>query len=411
MFSDGDTRWSKLNSRRSKPEAIPAARPFYIGCTDPGCARAWVSKSLREALLPSVGSYYMVVGGLSGFDALAELLVHPSSRPQRIVLFDRDQGALAFGRLMVSLVKHCVSRAALLHAIFGRCPSAWQSVHGPLTAQTMFLYLRAPVDEPHIASVRRALPPAHRSLYDAIVKVAAFGIDDGIEAGMAGLPTRRVWPCWGRLRCCPPLTSSLCGGANETFHYGEVGWLGDEKSYLLVRQAFCGSEGTQRASLPVNDEHGYELSALPVSYEQLDLSEMCLSEMRLGPGQPRGSAHAHVVYMSNADQSAKFLPMGRGGVESQLGLSVERNGERSTVLLASTLAFSRICGARVDRIATRPQVDERARAKTEGVKRHGEALLSSLEALRRHELRRCLERDDVALGQSCLNQILQILHE
>lgn len=417
LFSDGDIRWSKLRSKLSRAEVITpcadipaAARPYYIGCTDPGCAREWVSNSLGEVLLRGVRSYYMVVGGLSGFDTLAVLLGRPTSRPQRIVLFDRDEGALAFGRLMISLVKHCVSRAGLLHAIFGRCPSTWESVHGPLTAHTMLDYLRSTVDEDMITSVRRALPLACRSLYDTIVKVAAYGLDSGErhEAGMVGLPMRRVWPCWGLRRGCPPHASGLCGGGHETFHYNEVGWLGDEGSYTLVREGLCGGEG---------------VAALPVSFEQIDLGEMTLPachSVELPGG--RADTHAHVVYMSNADQSAKFLPMGRQGVERQLGESVEWNGEHSTVLLASTLALSRVCGARVDLVARRAQPgerpsDERLPTNTSKVEAwvddvaQDEALHSALQALRRHELRQCLERDDLALDPSCLNHVLHLLHE
>ena len=418
LFSDGDIRWSKLRSKHSRVELITpcadvleAARPYYIGSTDPGCARAWVSKSLREALPLSVGSYYMVVGGLSGFDTLAELLAR--QRPQRIVLFDRDEGALDLARLMIRLVALCASRAALLHAIFGRCPSAWQSAYGPLTAETMLDYLRAPVDEPTIASVRRALPSAHRPLYDTIVKATAYGIDTGDrhEAGMVGLPMRRVWPCWGMRRDCPPHASGLCGGGHETFHYNEVGWLGAERSYILVREALCGSE-----SVP----------ALPVSFERIDLGEMTLpacqpATVSGGRAHARPHAHAHVVYMSNADQSAKFLPMGRQGVERQLGESIDENGERSTVLLVSTLALSRVCGEAVELIMRRAQPGERPWderreerpppwTKVEGVAKE-EALRKALQALRRHELHRCLERDDVALDQSRLNHVLQMLHE
>jgi len=349
----------------------------------------------------------MVVGGLSGFDTLAELLGRPNSRPQRIVLFDRDEGALDLGRLMICLVMHCATRAALLHAIFGRCPSAWESAHGPLTAQTMLSYLRAAVDEPTIASVRRALPSAHRSLYDTIVKVAAYGIDTGDchEAGMVGLPMRRVWPCWGLRRGCPPHASGLCGGGHETFHYNEVGWLGAERSYTLVREALCGSEGA---------------AALPVSFERIDLGEMTLPACQ--PAEASGG-RAHVVFMSNADQSAKFLPRGRQGVERQLGESTEENGERSTVLLVSTLALTRVRGAAVDLIARRSQPGERpwderreerpptwTKAHVDGVAQD-EALREALQALRRLELYRCLERDDVALDQSSLNHVLQMLHE
>ena len=54
------------------------------------------------------------------------------------------------------------------------------------------------------ASVREALPPAQRPLYDTVLRAACAGLDWGDqppERGMVGLPARRIWPCWGLRRC------------------------------------------------------------------------------------------------------------------------------------------------------------------------------------------------------------------
>ena len=224
-FEDGEVRWSTL-ARKKRFEVLPPvstaplqaslyneaaecdSRPYYIGATDPGCARAWVMETLRSDEVRrtvrrhGVDGFYMCVGGLSGLDALAVLLELPA-RPQRVVLFDRDEGALGFGRLMVSLVAHCESRAVLMRALFGRCPTAWEQTHAPLSASTQSRFLRTDADEPFLASVREALPPAQRPLYDTVLQAACAGLDwgDQPEPGMVGLPARRIWPCWGPKRC------------------------------------------------------------------------------------------------------------------------------------------------------------------------------------------------------------------
>ena len=216
-LEDGQVRWSKL-ARRKRFDVLPPAssydeaagndrRPYYIGATDPGCARAWVVQTLRtysaRRSMLDIDGFYMCVGGLSGFDALAVLLELPA-RPRRVVLFDRDEGALGFGRLMVSLVAHCASRAVLMRALFGRCPTAWARTHAPLSPRTMLEFLSTEADEPFLASVREALPPAQRPLYDTVLRAACAGLDWGDqppERGMVGLPARRIWPCWGLRRC------------------------------------------------------------------------------------------------------------------------------------------------------------------------------------------------------------------
>ena len=93
-FSDGDMRWSRLK-RVPLPEP-PAEgssdRPYYIGTTDPGVAREWVAHQLSLWAAGSsshrIGTYYMCVGGLSGFDGLLALCTHGAT-VDRLVLYDR----------------------------------------------------------------------------------------------------------------------------------------------------------------------------------------------------------------------------------------------------------------------------------------------------------------------------------
>ena len=63
-FVDGDTRWSKLRRKKLKFDQLSAApraarsRPFYIGSTDPGYARAWI---VRTMLLPALGAIALLL--------------------------------------------------------------------------------------------------------------------------------------------------------------------------------------------------------------------------------------------------------------------------------------------------------------------------------------------------------------
>ena len=383
-FDDGDMRWSKLDGT-SRVETLPPAqanRPYYIGSTDPGQGRTWVCEALL-GVPTQIDAYYMCVGGLSGFDAFAVLLANPVSRPMRLVIYDRDDGAISFGRLMVALVRQCASRSHLLHAIFGRCPAAWERLHQPLTARSMFDYLNTDIDGEHLASVRLALPAPLQPLYDTVVRAAAYALDygDRQEAGMIGMPARRVWPCWELQRGCRPLASGLGGGGSETFHYGEAGWLSDDCSYELVRRALVGN------------------TALPLAFAALDLNDMRLEAIQ--------GDRSHCVYISNADQSTKFLPLGREGLERRLSQQVAD----ASVLLVSTRALSRVYSAHVDLIACRLPVE---RTTSDGVSVAAEARLqAALKALRRRELCVCLELfgDELALDQRHLNFVLGALHE
>ena len=103
----------------------------------------------------------------------------------------------------------------------------------------------------------------------------------------------------------------LCGGGHETFHFGEVGWLASEESYNRVRTALVGS------------------AALPVEFRKIDLNAP-----RLDAVSPASNMHAcmHVVYVSNADQSTKFLTGGRQGLERALQLQLEAEALRAETM-------------------------------------------------------------------------------
>eukprot|EP00931_Biecheleriopsis_adriatica_P103527 TRINITY_DN78352_c0_g1_i1.p1 TRINITY_DN78352_c0_g1~~TRINITY_DN78352_c0_g1_i1.p1 ORF type:complete len:232 (+),score=36.56 TRINITY_DN78352_c0_g1_i1:20-715(+) len=139
QFADCDPVWSSLDRKRLRFEllldgwtpvkpvapACASKRPHYVGSTDPGWVRDWMSQSLRKALpIRSVDTYYTCVGGFSGFDGVA-LLSKCGTIPRRLILYDRDEEALVYGQLMLALVRLCQSRAELMLAIFGRCPESW----------------------------------------------------------------------------------------------------------------------------------------------------------------------------------------------------------------------------------------------------------------------------------------------
>ena len=136
------------------------------------------------------------------------------------------------------------------------------------------------------------------------------------------------------------------------------------------------------------------IASLPLTFELLDLNAM-----QVEPPTPPNAMH--VVFISNADQSAKFLLHGRRGLEQTLG----RQGR---TLLVSTLAVSLVRGVRVDTIAERSLIDEKLVA---GEAQVETAHLTALEALRHHELRQYLEHGAGSLDQRCLNQVLAALHD
>lgn len=262
----GRTEWSALDRKKlrfspllggsldvagSKPTFSLPERPFYIGSTDPGSTRRWMSRSLRRTLpFSTIDTYYMCVGGLSGFDGLT-LLAQRGLEIRRVVLFDRDEAALAYGKLVLQLLGLCPNRLDFIQAIFGRRPEGQQG----LSADNMFQFLQCPVDVDFIARVRQALPRRCRKLYDVVVQSAAYGADLDPDCPTL-LPRRRLWPCWGLARHAPPL-SGLHGGGNETFHFGETGWLASESKYRALRSLLAaGPEETGKKMQLCCRSHG-----------------------------------------------------------------------------------------------------------------------------------------------------------
>eukprot|EP00401_Gymnodinium_catenatum_P029572 CAMPEP_0117478852 /NCGR_PEP_ID=MMETSP0784-20121206/11577_1 /TAXON_ID=39447 /ORGANISM="" /LENGTH=476 /DNA_ID=CAMNT_0005273249 /DNA_START=1 /DNA_END=1431 /DNA_ORIENTATION=+ len=311
-FDDGDSRWCCLDRKklrfelvldatgRSPPsspaEKLDARRPLYFGSTDPGFAREWVGQRLRTAPLPicNVDTYYMCVGGLSGFDgvvALAQRGVHMA----RVVLFDRDDVALIYAELMLALIKLCKTRAELLCTIFGRCPEAWtraQVGQRELRAESMLDYLRAAVDGDFLQERRRALPRRLRPHFDVLVQAAAHGGD--ADGQCDALPRRRLWPCWGMCRRLHGTKASLRGSGcgHETYHYGETGWLADDASYSALR------------------------SVVGVAGPEVTCRSMDLNYVELDPLRP--DYDGHVLFISNADENSKFI-LSRDALERRLG--------------------------------------------------------------------------------------------
>ena len=295
-----------------------------------GCARAWVYDRLFSHLpILSVDTYYMCVGGLSGFDGLLAMSRRGATL-RRLVFYDRDPQALAYARLIHVLIGFSMNRDALLMSLFGRDPSLQQS---PLSKHSMFSYIETEVDTAHIARIRRRLPTTLRPLYDTVVTSTAHGVDhsaDGME-----LPQRRVWPCWGLRRSFWPFKAKgLYGGGNETFHYNELGWLADDESYNRLRGILFGK------------------GASIVEFELLDLNAF-----KLGPLSR--DCEGHVLFISNADQSRKFLHSSRREFEMHLGRQCR------SLLLISTMEISMLYSpdgshTHVESLAERSQADEAA---------------------------------------------------
>eukprot|EP00959_Pyramimonas_sp_CCMP1952_P176335 3684754-Pyramimonas_sp.AAC.1 len=72
---------------------------------------------------------------------------------------------------MVALIRRCETRAALIRALFGRCPQSWLERHPgrALDAACMFEFLREDADEGLLRACRRSLPRPLRGPYDAAV--------------------------------------------------------------------------------------------------------------------------------------------------------------------------------------------------------------------------------------------------
>jgi len=300
-FVDGDLRWSSMDRKRLRFEVLAAsrersgqqqedaeaspsvaasfsrdARPYYIGSTDPAYRRAWFDRQLGQALpIRNWDTYYMCVGGLSGFDGLVSLCKAGAS-VSRVILFDRDEHALAYGHLMLTLIQNCPTRDHLLRAVFGRSPQTCMAGQ-QLTAASMMDFLRLDVDAEFIRRMKRTLPAKLRPIFDAVVQAAAYGADP--DPDCSAIPRRRLWPCWSQGRRLPPMKEQLHGGSAETFHYGSVGWLATDGAYALLRDHLCRAEVTCR---------------------MLDLNEAGLDEVR-------PCSHGHVLYISNADENDKFL--------------------------------------------------------------------------------------------------------
>ncbi|CAE8616067.1 unnamed protein product [Polarella glacialis] len=333
-------------------------------------------------------TYYMCVGGLSGFDGIVALRKAGASL-RRVVLYDRDDDALVHGQLMLALIQTCPTRAKLLRAVFGRCPEAWQREQGcPLTADSMFNFLRSQeIDIEFVLQTRRSLPRPLRPHFDVLVQAAAYGCDPDEDCSGV-LPRRRLWPCWGLGRRCPPIEVGLHGGGDETFNYGEAGWLADDASYVLLRSVVAplSSESSDPLQSPqVSAPHQMALdtecqTAVEVSFRKLDLNDMQLDAVSSG-------CDGHVLFISNADENPKFL-RSRDALECQLFES-----ECGRVLVASALRITIVRGrGRLRRILA-----ERSRHDSS---RHGTGLqpasesndAQSLRLLRRHELLEHLKR-------------------
>eukprot|EP00929_Paragymnodinium_shiwhaense_P068435 TRINITY_DN34411_c0_g1_i3.p1 TRINITY_DN34411_c0_g1~~TRINITY_DN34411_c0_g1_i3.p1 ORF type:complete len:198 (-),score=33.06 TRINITY_DN34411_c0_g1_i3:569-1162(-) len=90
-----------------------------------------------------------------------------------------------------------------------------------------------------------------------------------------------------------PSEDNLHGGKNETFHFGETGWLKDDDTYSALRTALDKAE---------------------VLFREIDLNELeTLDPLAAG-------CDRHIVFISNADANPKFLG-DRAALERRLAKS------------------------------------------------------------------------------------------
>jgi len=266
-------------------------RPTYIGCTESGEVREQVCRELLRAWPGGpVGEFWSVVGGLSGFDALATLDMARIS-VERIVLFDRDPSQLQFGQLLVQLVQQCPTRERFVQCLFGRSMEAWGRI---LTASTMLDFLDMPMDNGIKAEVMASLPEDMKNLYSVVFDCMAC---------RRGWPL--VWPSFGTsqrlpLRDLPNAKRRLGGTRNETLHINEAGWLKSERSYLRVHD---------------------QISRAPLEYRLLELADFKDLPLCKSP---------RVLFISNVDTGAQFL----GGTQ------LEALKEHLQVAVAGTLLLS-----------------------------------------------------------------------
>lgn len=232
LGAEGDlaTYEDRFSAQQDKAKERPVeGRPTYIGCTESAEIRETVCKALLRTWPGGpVDEFWSVVGGLSGLDSVSSLL-RARIGIGRVVLFDVDPLQVEVGRLMVALLLECPTREDYVKALFGRSMESWGRL---LTASSMLDFLDLPEDVNARKEIQEALPPELQNVYSTIFSCVAQ---------RRGWPL--VWPSFGHRDRLPSNRLStarrrLGGGRNEAFHINEAGWLKDEKSYALVREAF-----------------------------------------------------------------------------------------------------------------------------------------------------------------------------
>jgi len=225
-----------------------------------------------------------------------------------------------------------------------------------------------------------------REIYDRVVLASVRGMDHKLNQCGSNIPERRVWPCWGLHRAHAVIRGGLCGGGNETMHYNEGGWLLDDDSYWALRQFFL-------------------CSPSEVKFEHLDLNNVHLPHTAAG--------HAHTLFISNSDQSKKFLLHGRDALESQIA-------DQCNVFLISMTKLTMVMNGKVEHLSERSQEDEKLPlVSDDSCKRTS---LLKLKELRRQEMLMHLHstNEGVMWGTPeanpsdrlwCFNQVLSLLYD
>ena len=275
---------------------------------------------------------------------------------------------------MVALIQLCTSRRQLVRALFGRDPGKRSS----LCPENMVEWLHGEVDDQFITEIQHKLPQDLQILYNKVVQCTASAEDWEDDLG-GSVPVRRVWPCWGLHRGCAQVRGAVRGGRQETLHYNEVGWLSSNSGYKQIRELLL-------------------LRATEVQYELSDLNSFgCLSR----------SPYHQVLYISNADQSSKFIDMSR----EQLEEAVAARCGGGPLLLVSTTCISLVqmkaAGElKIEQWASRHQGDERLPVTAPNWEGSGVAELQRL------EVRRLLERNGNQMSEQWdMNTVLGLLHE
>ena len=109
-----------------------------------------------------------VVGSLAVVDMLQVL------SPKRLLLFDVNPDAVAYGKLMLELIEMSENPQDFISAIFSRDARGFELFNGPISASNQHKFLEQPPDELCAASPAGPPPRAHPHLCCALHAAVSF---------------------------------------------------------------------------------------------------------------------------------------------------------------------------------------------------------------------------------------------